>query len=533
MATFHREPVGKFALQGRRFLRALSCCAQVAVLVGCGEDGSAASPQRAGDAGTDAGEAARFSPADCSEVRLADPDEGVECGWVTVPRDHGQPKRETLDLAVAVLKATGAQPAPDPIVFLQGGPGASGVERIFERYRSDMLAYWRKTRDVVLFDQRGTGANRPDLDCPEYDEAFLAAWSEPLSRDEEIAMLVEAMRACHARLVDAGVDLRVYTSAQSALDVGDIMRALGHSDYNLYGVSYGGRLALTVMRDAPEGVRSVVLDSPVPIGPKRSFAHNAEAAFKVLDAACTADSKCAATYPKLERTLAETATRLDREPLSVASTARDARPLIVNGPRALISLFGAMYVRNVAVWLPLAITQLSQGIPGVWGTYVNGYVDEVARTRYTEAMAYSILCSDDYPFESMTHGRDLAAVSAPYNSLDQFDFQTLGACAFWNVRAPDPKENETVRSDIPALILSGSLDPIAPHAYAEEIGKSLSRSQEVFFKGIGHGVVRTMTGEDVPRCAERMTQAFYDSPTDPLDTSCQADIPDIVWSGAL
>lgn len=185
------------------------------------------------------------------------------------------------------------------------------------------------------------------------------------------------------------------------------------------------------------------------------------------------------------------------------------------------------------MWIPLAVTQLSQGSSGVFASLLNGYVDEIARTRYAEAMAYSNLCSEVFPFQDATHDSELASVAEPYRSLDQLDYQTTGACAFWKVRPPEPRENEEVRSDIPALVLSGALDPIVPHAYAERIAKRLSSSQYVLFEGVGHGVVRTMTGESgVPPCAQKMTQAFYDAPRDPLDTTCLSEIPDIAWAGA-
>lgn len=536
-AMTHRVP----SSSGRPFVHRVSAVFAAGVLAACGGGDSGAdasqNPRDAGqshDAGhKDAGAAhkdsgagkqdagvAGFKSTACADFSLTGMSaSGVECGWVTVPEDHTKSGGKTLDLPVAVLKATGPSPAKDAVVFIPGGPGGGAIDRVTDRWGSEVYPLWRENRDVILFDPRGTGFNQPKLDCPEYAKQFTDNLAQKLSPSEDIDNLVAALRSCHDRLVGDGVDLGVYTSAQIARDVAEIIHALGYTSYNVYGISAGTRVALTIVRDVPEGVRSVVLDSPPAIAGPIVFAKDAEYGFKALFAACAADAKCAQAYPDLEQTMIDTVAKLDANPVSVGGTPPTA---IVSGTRYLLALWDRLWLEAFARVPPL-IMDAAQGKPPVYP----------ATTDLAYGMSYSVLCSEEYPFDTKTHAADLAGVDSPYVSLDQFDFQTEGACKFWTVRPPDPKEDEAIVSDLPTLILSGSLDPIAPHYYADQIAETLSKSQHLLFENFGHGILLSNVDKAAPSCAQNITRAFLDAPTAPVDSSCQKDLPQIAWDGAM
>jgi pimeloyl-ACP methyl ester carboxylesterase len=520
----------------RRADRVVVAAFAAAALAACSSNNNSA-PDASHDAGHEDAGFARFTSADCADVLLeGDSAVGAQCGWVAVSEDHGQPNGPTLALAVAVLKATGPSPTDDPIVVLTGGPGGEGIKAPVDGLGSGQLPLWRKTRDVILFDQRGTGVNKPDLNCPEYDDRFVANWTEKLSRSDEIATLVTAMRRCHDRLVGEGVNLSVYTSAQSARDVADIASALGYARYDLYGISYGTRLALTVMRDAPQHVRSVVLDSPESLEADIDTSRDAQYAFEQLFMACKADAKCDAAYPNLEQTFLDTASELDANPITVANTRKTpdggmSAPLVVNGTRYVLTLRGGMYQTSAMKRLPSLIDGVAHGNTSVFGVFANGFRDTLT-LDFAEGMGQSVSCWEEYP-GGVKLGSSPDSASAPYSDVDEFDYAVKDVCAFWDKRDRDPKENEAVHSDLPTLILAGSLDPVLPPYYAEQIAGDLANSQYVLFDGFGHGVVRSETGEAaVPRCAHRMTQAFFDAPSERVDTSCRQDIPKIAWIGA-
>ena len=210
--------------------------------------------------------AARFVPAAC-DVKLPDGQsaETVACGHLIAPEDRSRADGRTVRLAVAVLKATGEAPASDPFVHLSGGPGGRLLETGMQLYTPEFAAPIQAKRDLVFFDQRGVGLSRPKLDCPEYVAAVRASYAVSATVEEETAQTMTALRACRERLVGEGVNLSAYTSAASAADLQDLMIALGYDRWNIYGISYGTRLALTAMRDTPEHIRSVVLDSTLPV----------------------------------------------------------------------------------------------------------------------------------------------------------------------------------------------------------------------------------------------------------------------------
>jgi pimeloyl-ACP methyl ester carboxylesterase len=196
--------------------------------------------------------------------------EGVnlECGYLMVPSDRGDPNSPALQLAVAILRHPEGESAGDPIVYLEGGPGGSSLEFLNLVYDRRYAPVFEAGRDIILFDQRGVGVSRPPLDCPEQDALFFELLDNEVNgktqTEEEMDQLnIEAMAVCASNL-SSNADLADFTTNANAADVKDLAQALGYEQVNLWGTSYGTRLALEVMRDYPEILRSVVLDSTLP-----------------------------------------------------------------------------------------------------------------------------------------------------------------------------------------------------------------------------------------------------------------------------
>ena len=228
--------------------------------------------------------------------------EGLECGTLTVRERRGLRGGRTLRLAVAVLRSTGADPAPDPLVFLSGGPGGRSVEGTPGRTRSAFWSRLRERRDLIFFDQRGTGLSEPRF-CPELDTAVAVAPYRNLTASELEAEWVATARTCRAEMEAAGVDLTAYTSAASARDLDDLRRALGYASWNLLGVSYGTRLALEALREAPAGIRAVILDSVLPPDAPSVFAvpgRPRDRTSRGCNPTTTTRSRCTSTRARLK-----------------------------------------------------------------------------------------------------------------------------------------------------------------------------------------------------------------------------------------
>jgi len=267
-------------LYSRRAIRYLLVAAAVAAGLAVAADADADGPRFVRGA----------CPADVTRTFPADL--RVDCGTLIVPESRSKPSSRTIRLEVAIMRSSAAKPAPDPLLFVQGGPAAAGiVPQLAAPYFRPFL----RSRDVILFDQRGTGHSKPALTCPELDRVDAAAYPSAPTR----AQYLVGVRACKQRLVKQGVDLAAYTDAESAADVRDLRTALGLKQWNLLALSAGGELALTTMRLYPEGIRSVVFDSAwgnqTLWGP--NFWRNADRYLGVLFARCAAEPACKTSYP--------------------------------------------------------------------------------------------------------------------------------------------------------------------------------------------------------------------------------------------
>ena len=216
----------------------------------------AAFPAAAQDAATP-----RFEPGDC--IFQSPAGQEPECGYLIVPEDRSNPDGNTIQIAVARFKSTNPNPPDDAMIYLEGGPGGSTLENISLSFDS-LFAPYLADRDVIAFDQRGVGLSQPTLDCPELTDMTYAMLDQRITVDESVRLGAEAISACGARLQSDGINLAAYNSVESAADVNDLRQVLGYDQLDLLGISYGTRLALTIMRQQPEGLRAVILDSVWP-----------------------------------------------------------------------------------------------------------------------------------------------------------------------------------------------------------------------------------------------------------------------------
>ena len=235
----------------------------------------------------------RWQEADClfRVPKRATVGQDVICGVVTVPEQHADPDGPSIRLAVAVIKSDGDSPAPDPFVMFTGGPGGNifAFGPMVLSRRDNPI---RPARDIVLMSERGTYGAEPFLDCPELaivDEHFGA------SQDELNALKLQAFTDCRERLLSEGVNLNAYNNVERSADVPLVMDILGYKAYNLWGVSGGGLLTQLLVRDYPDGVRTIMTDSGAFPTPHFSavmvpLIANISASYRLLFEECAADS---------------------------------------------------------------------------------------------------------------------------------------------------------------------------------------------------------------------------------------------------
>jgi pimeloyl-ACP methyl ester carboxylesterase len=379
-------------------------------------------------------------------------------------------------------------------------------------------------RDVIVFDQRGVGLSKPALDCPAASELDLELLDhvlngKQLTPQEESDLMLNAMLACQKDL--SGITkLSVYNSAASAADVNDLRVALGYDQVNLWGISYGTRLALTVMRDYPRGIRSVVLDSVYPpdVNVYVESPANTMRAFNVLFNGCAADKECNAAYPDLRKVFFDTAAALTKSPTEVSATnplnGKEYRVLLDG--EALVGLVMQMlYDTGSIPDLPQIIYQAKEGDYESLTAFMGAMIAN--ETAMSPGMQYSVQCNEE---RSFTNEKDYDAAIAQYPELAAYytDATKLGfaICNGWGAGKAAANAKQPVSSAIPALVMAGEYDPVTPPAWAKRAAQTLSKSYFFEYPGLGHGV----SVDDA--CSRDMMIAFVQNPTTAPDNSCIA-----------
>jgi pimeloyl-ACP methyl ester carboxylesterase len=470
-----------------------------------------------------------FEPAPCPFNRPSG--FSIQCGYITVPESRDPALADnsnTIRLAVAVFQGYSAQQNTTPLIYLDGGPGGRTLESV--EYLAASFQRFMSARDVIFFDQRGVGFSQ-GLDCPAHSQLGYDLLDQDMEFAEMLRLSSEALLACRDQLVADGVNLAAYTSAESAADARDILTALGYERANLLGVSYGTRLALTIMRDHPEIVRSAILDAVLPLQANlySEFPTNTQRAFDTLFEGCAQDPACNEQFPDLETVFYQTVDRLNAEPETVNAFdfyTGQRRIVLMNGDALVTGLFGLLYQTNEIPNLPGYIYEASTG-------EYDGFINNLFYTAYEgqyfdEGMFTTIGCNEEVPFDNLAAAtRSVEGLPSQlaeiYVAQAKNEFEL---CAQWGGRMPDAIENEPVISDIPTLITVGEYDPITPPRWAQTAAETLSNSYLFEFRGTGHAAFFSST------CAPDLMATFVDNPFETLDARCVENVPPPLFATA-
>ncbi|SDE87510.1 TAP-like protein [Blastococcus fimeti] len=448
----------------------------------------------------------------------------MECGTLEVPADREDPDGGEIELAFGIVRSDAPDPADDPVVYLSGGPGQSTLELVPEGF-AQLYEPLTANRDLVLLDQRGTGLSEPSLACDEYTDWALGSLGSDLPDEELEAQALAALEECHARLADDGVDFADYNSAASAADLEDLRVALGYDEWNLYGISYGTRLAQQAMRDHPDGIRSVVLDSAYPLDAAlyEEMPGNAERAMEALFTTCADDLACATAYPDLGGTFRDLVATLNAAPAPITVVDANSGERVdddLDGNALVGFLFDSLYSTELVPHLPEVITAAAAGEFGSIGLLVGTQTQTLDFQAIAQQLA--VQCHEEMVFQSYL---DIAAAAAEHPLVEGYfeDGPLSGTglamtCSSWDAGAAAPEADEPLASDIPTLVLAGDLDPITPPRWGEQIAGDLSEAFYVQFPFTGHGSLPSHA------CAVDITEDFLDEPDQEPGTDCVDDI---------
>jgi pimeloyl-ACP methyl ester carboxylesterase len=418
-------------------------------------------------------------PARCGALRVPERWPGAE---VTPP--GGAETARTLQVRVAVVPALNGEPMADAVVFLPDGPGRAATEQLagtaaaFERVRRE--------RDLLLVDWRGSG-EAGQLRCGgEVDPAALplaeaTAWAE----------------RCASGLA---LEPRVFGTAAAVRDLEAARAALGYERLTLVGVAYGSRLALAYARRFPDRVRGLVIAGAAPL--EVAFGGdadtNARNALTAVANRCERDAACARALPGM----------------------REVLPGLVRVVAGGSGDREASLLRR-GVWVALESSDTAARLPVLAHAAAGGKRAPLeaealrlslgAARAVAEPLRLTVLCSEDVPFFGPridTQGFLGASLRDRLEAL----------CRVWPHLAVDASEKEPLTGETPALVLSGTADPVTPPRYGDLVAGRLRRTIHVVLRGLSHDLLgRGCVPDVVATFIERGGEGG-------LDTSCVREV---------
>jgi len=441
-------------------------------------------------------------------------DETVLCGTLDVPEDRARPEGRQIGLHVVVLPAHAEHPPSDPITVFAGGPGGAATDRARGLARVEAL----RARDVLLVDQRGTGASHP-LDCD-------------LGADEGggTAELPEmfppaAVRACAAKLAKEA-DLARYTTVDHVDDIEDVRRRLGYGPLNLRGGSYGTFAAMVFAQRHPESTRTLFLigvDSPL----RSNLAERSvwtERTLAGLALVCAADPVCSgilpASGPGLDEQVADLLGRLEKGPRRVrVADPQDPETMltrIVGRDWLAEQIRLILYYGFTSRALPWAVHRAVAADDWAPITRLALFIDRMFRSTLADGVLLTVQCSEHMGFDTdRALARGAPTLFGNYRLKEQ-----IQGCAAWphhqsahRLGVPRPRP-----LFIPTVLVSGAWDPVTPPAYGKDATAYFPNARHLVLAEGQHGPF-DLTGGWV--CIHQIWADLIDHGSlDGLDTSC-------------
>lgn len=478
-----------------RSVRSVALVALVTAAVACSDKSDPGN-----GAGTDAGAGVTPDASDPGAVPRVEPaacrfqvaaslglSEGAdyECGDLIVYENRDAPD---VTIRLHYIRFHSASAGPDATIYLDGGPGGNGQDILdYAGYLGmPFLEGLMSAGDFLVIAQRGTSLSMPDL-----------------SQDT------------------GGADLPSYNTAFNADDVDDLRAALGYDKLNLYGISYGSRLGLEVLRRHGDNIRAASIGGIVPAQVNwpaaipASFYHSLTG----LNRSCGDVGGCRTAYGDLESKFVQAYGALNDRPVSISTK---SGPVSVTGDDFAGLLFSLLYSRSIYPYLPLMISDLAARRTDRIGAVLGSIIDQQSGGDggVSLGLYYSVVCGELFnPPDPSAF--DSANAEVPADIRDIYGASWTGLlnfCPTWDLGDPRPELGQPVSSGVRTLINSGAIDPITPSPFADIAAQSLSDSVEVLYANSGHGA--TLQSD----CGQQILFAFLNDPGATPSTACASQI---------
>ncbi|SIS05037.1 TAP-like protein [Mucilaginibacter lappiensis] len=424
----------------------------------------------------------------------------AEWGHLTVPENWKNNNGNKVVLAVTILKSANKH-AKDGIVFLAGGPGGNAVKSIKKWLNNPV----HQSHDIILVDMRGSGFSTPQL-CPDLGKSFMEVLGDDDTRQKDIKARVAVANGCKIDLLKRHIDINAYNSTSMAYDLHALKAALGYDKWGVYGVSYGTRIAFEYVKQFPEDVKELVMDSPVtPFA--GLYDHNTSnfiRSLNILFKKCKEDKSIVHAYGDIEQLFYSTVDDLNKQPwtFNVSKKIQPSGKFTLNAQDFLLAVQQGIYERKFFEILPAVIKQFHDRNEGMVLQLIGSLKNHL---NLDYGAYYCVLCHETLPVNSLeSFKKDASSYKGFLAEGLPFYEGDYAVCESWGHDSSTIVDSAKINANFPTLILSGEFDPVIPPESGRTLGKILPNSTVIVCANQGH--VPGFT-----KCGTELISAFLDN----------------------
>jgi pimeloyl-ACP methyl ester carboxylesterase len=432
-----------------------------------------------------------------------------QCGKLRVLLDYSDKNADSISLAYVVIPARRAPIKPDPIVFLQGGPGGSVIPNIksYENFQID------PQRPLILFDPRGTGYSDPV--CPSLTSKLFEVFARDIKLGEEFEYIKPFISEC----LDAGFQPKNFTIQQNIQDLESLRTHLGIQKWNILGGSYGSRWALEYAEQFPSNISSCLLMGVFPpeIRMYNDLLTNFSNAIQDLFDRCQNDPECQEKYPDLTEIFSKATAKLEKNPVQIQVF---NKPFVLNAQDFMFFIHQMLYNPGSVGYIPRFIKAILEDDPTIISNVVESIKNVIDMLHLD--VAYSILAFDEHQYLPQSQ-MDLDQLEKPYIksgiAFFQSDPKVLNMMRTEMMSPGLMEKNDTIT--IPLLLVNGQYDPITPSSNIDKVIGRLPNAQSAVFADQGHAPLSP--------CFFQIAYDFLNNPTEHNQNECNKTPISIKW----
>ncbi len=442
-------------------------------------------------------------------------------GYIEVLENRNNTNGKTIKFPVYIFKSRSTNPKKDPIIYTVGGPGSTTMPS------AQFMNYYKylDDRDFILVEQRGNYYAKPHLDCPEWSQAIYESNRPNFDLTNYDELFQQSAKSCKERLEQKGIDLNGYNTNEIASDINDLVNVLGIDQYNLLTISYSTKIAQVLMRDYPDKIRSVVMDSPLPleVNYDEESVQNLLESMNTLLSDCENNKNCNSAFPNIKKRFSEYLIERTEKPLMVKAenpNTGNTETFYLKG-EDLITVFTSASTASVPN-IPYEINKLlNNDLTSVKEKLT--YLFQEPSGGAGIGMRLSVWCAEEKPFSSIDIIENETNKYPEVKGLSPAVFDNE-VCEIWGVKKVSENDNIAVKSSIPVLFISGEYDNETPTKWATSMTYNFENNYHLIFKGWKH----TPTTNWSNQCAMQSANDFFNNPYEIPNPDCfrQIKIPD-------